>query len=386
MKALFVLGTRPEAIKLAPVILAARRRNGEFQTVVASTGQHRELLDSALEFFAVRPDHDLELMAAGQTLAQLTARLVESVDGLLRRVMPDVVVVQGDTTTAMATAMAAFYLRIPVAHVEAGLRTDRADAPFPEEVNRRVIGQVARWHLAPTPQAKACLLRDNVHLLGGRIWITGNTVIDALLLAAERVRQSPPADPDCSAAARWKMSAPERRIVLVTGHRRENFGEPFEQFCLALRDIARESADTLVVYPVHLNPNVQTPVRAILGNEDNVRLTDPKGYADFVRLMLDSHFVITDSGGVQEEAPALGRPVLVTRDTTERPEAVAAGVARLVGTDRTRIATEAVRLLTDPDAYSRMARGSSPYGDGRAADRCLDVLLARETTEFVAGC
>ncbi len=362
--------------------MAARVRASEFEPLVISTGQHSEMVSSVLNFFSIHPDLELKVMTTGQTLAGLTSRLMESLDAALESTRPDLVVVQGDTTTAMCGALAAFYRRIPVAHVEAGLRTDRLDAPFPEELNRRVVGQVASWHFAPTERAKAALLRDAVHLLGGRIFVTGNTVIDALLEASRRVQYTPPADPVLQQVEGWLKARPGRRMILVTGHRRENFGERFKEFCLSLRDIAAAHDEVLIVYPVHLNPNVKEPATRLLGGVASILLTEPKSYPVFVRLMMLSALIITDSGGVQEEAPALGKPVLITRETTERPEALEAGVVALVGANRERLVAATTELLDDAAAYTRMAKGLSPYGDGFASARCLDLLAGKPVEEF----
>lgn len=365
---------------MAPVILAAHA-NPRIQPLVVSTGQHREMLKPILQLFQIKPDVDLELMQPNQTLASLTARAMQELDRLLAREKPDAVAVQGDTTTAMVAAMAAFYARIPVAHVEAGLRSDRLDAPYPEEMNRRVIGQIARWHFPPTPAAAENLYRDGIDRLGGQIIVTGNTVIDALQQTRKVLDARPMDDPILGQARAWK-SHPGRRMILVTGHRRENFGEPFREFCLGLRDIAEAQPNCLLVYPVHLNPNVQAPVRELLAGTPNVVLTEPAGYPVFVSLMLESDLIITDSGGVQEEGPALGKPVLVTRDVTERPEAVEAGGVLLVGPHRARLFAEANRLLGDDILYRSMAVPRSPYGDGHASERCMAALLGESVQPF----
>ena len=360
---LVVAGTGPAAIKLAPVVLEARRRAG-VEVLLCNTAQHRTLVTQALDVFGLKPDIDLDVMLPGQTLAGLTSRLFARLPDALAQTRPDVVVVQGDTTTVFAGALCAFYERIPVAHVEAGLRTDDPYAPFPEEINRRLVGQVARWHFAPTEGARHNLLRDGVS--PDRVHVTGNTVVDALLTVAAGDPQVPAAlDP-----------GPGRRLVLVTGHRRENFGEGLRGVCGALADIARAHPDTDIVYLVHPNPNVEGPVRELLGGCANVRLAPPTGYGETVALMKRAALIITDSGGIQEEAPALGVPVLVTRDVTERPECVESGCARLVGTDRARIVSAAAALLDDPAAHARMARAANPFGDGTASRRILDVLLA----------
>jgi len=365
---LFVFGTRPEAIKLAPLILAAQARPGDFAVRLCATAQHRQMLDQVLQIFGLVPDDDLDLMRPGQTLAGLTARVVEGVDAVLQASRPDMMVVQGDTTTVMAGSLAAFYRRVPVAHVEAGLRTHRMDAPFPEEMNRVVTSHIAALHFAPTAAARANLLREGIK--DETIHVTGNTVIDALFLALERVRQAPPAIPGLSAAD----LASEARRVLVTGHRRENFGEGFEAICRALLRLAQLFPDVLYIYPVHLNPNVREPVTRLLGHQANIRLIAPLDYLPFVRLMSLSEIILTDSGGVQEEAPSLGKPVLVMRETTERPEAVEAGTVRLVGTDENLIVSEAARLLGDPAARVAMSQAHNPYGDGHASPRILDAI------------
>lgn len=377
MKLLFLFGTRPEAIKMAPVILEARRRPG-IETVVVSTGQHREMLAPVLALFEIAADEDLALMRENQTLVDLVARAVERLGDAMARHAPDAVFVQGDTATAMAGALAAFFQGIPVAHVEAGLRTHNLASPYPEEANRRLIGQVTRWHLAPTQEAAANLRAEGLPpraTANGCIVVTGNTGIDALHLVRERVRSDPPQSEDLAAMKEWKAAQVGRRVVLVTGHRRENFGAPFEAFCLGLRDLAEAHPECLLVYPVHLNPNVRAPVGELLGGRENIRLAPPADYPVFVAMMDAADLVITDSGGVQEEAPALSKPVLVTRRETERPEAVAAGGVLLVGPDRAAIAGEAHRLLSDPVAYAQMAVSRSPYGDGHAAPRCLDAVV-----------
>lgn len=384
MRLAFTFGTRPEAVKLAPVIREAGHRSG-VEPLLVCTGQHRELLRPVLELFSLQPAHDLALMTEGQSLGGLTGRAVEALSDLFGRVRPDAVVVQGDTTTVLCAALAAFYHRIPVAHVEAGLRTDSRYSPFPEEMNRRLAAQLATWHLAPTMKAKEALLAESVQRLGGRIHVTGNTGIDALFLGLELAREHQPPAGALGETMALLEREPDRRLVLVTGHRRESFGEPLAQVCRALRRIAEAHPEALLVYPVHLNPNVEGPVREALGGLENARLTPPAGYADFIRLMKRSHLIITDSGGVQEEAPALGKPVLVTRETTERPEAVEAGGVVLVGQDEERLYEGAHRLLTDEPFHRRMAVPRFPYGDGRAAGRCLDAMLGLPVEEFAPG-
>ncbi len=369
-KVAFVFGTRPEAIKLAPVILAMRRQGG-LATHLCATAQHRELLDQVFEVFDIRPDADLGLMRPDQSLAGLTARAVTALDDYYRRERPDLVLVQGDTTTVLCAALTAFYRRIPVGHVEAGLRTGDKFSPFPEEINRVLTTHVADLHFAPTSTARANLLAEGV--AGERIFVTGNPVIDALRLVVPRTRREPPAIPGLPGDA---PGDPEGRpLVLITGHRRESFGPPFESLCRAIARLAGEFADHAFVYPVHLNPRVREPVFRLLGGRANVHLIEPVSYLAFVALMDRSKLILTDSGGVQEEAPSLGKPVLVMREATERPEAVAAGAARLVGTDFDRIVTEAKHLLTDPAAYRAMAQAVNPYGDGQAGGRIVEVCL-----------
>ena len=360
-KILCVIGTRPEAIKMAPVILALKQQPWAAVRVLA-TAQHRQMLDQVLDFFGIRADIDLNIMRPNQALTALTARLLLEVDEVLLREKPDVVLVQGDTTTVMAVALACFYHRIPIGHVEAGLRTWDMQNPFPEELNRVIAGKLAKWHFAPTEGSRANLLREGVS--ADDILVTGNTVIDALLMTAARdLELGIDLDPD-------------KRMVLVTSHRRENFGEPFRHVCRALRDLAESYPDVQFLYPVHPNPNVKDMAEAMLGDVPNFILCAPLEYAPFVAAMKRAYLILTDSGGVQEEAPALGKPVLVLRDETERPEAVEQGVVKLVGPNHERIVTEARRLLDDEIAYRAMARGVSPYGDGRAAGRIVATLAA----------
>lgn len=368
MKILIVFGTRPEAIKMAPVVKRLQQTPG-IDAQVCVTAQHRQMLDQVLDLFGIKPDFDLDIMQPGQDLTDITARILSALRDILTEGGFDRLLVHGDTTTTMAAALAAFYAKVPVGHVEAGLRTGNIYAPWPEEMNRSLVGRIATRHYAPTENARQSLLAENV--ADDTILVTGNTVIDAL---HEVVAQFD-ADPglDAKMAARFPFLQEGRRMVLVTGHRRENFGAGFERICTALRDIS-EQGDAQVVYPVHLNPNVQEPVNRILGSAENVHLIDPQDYLPFVWLMRRAHIVITDSGGVQEEAPSLGKPVLVMRETTERPEAVAAGTVRLVGTDAVKLTREALELLNDPKAYEAMARALNPYGDGHAAQRIADSL------------
>jgi UDP-N-acetylglucosamine 2-epimerase (non-hydrolysing) len=368
-KVAIVVGTRPEVIKLAPVVLALRESE-ELAPVVISTGQHRSMLDQALAAFGIAPDLDLELMAPNQTLEDLTARALVRMKGALAAVRPSWVVVQGDTTTALAAAMASFYARVPVAHVEAGLRSGDPSSPFPEEMNRRMIDQIADLLLAPTDGARQRLLGEG--FAPERVHMTGNTVVDALIAVRERIRLNPIAIPGLP-----EERAMGKRIVLVTAHRRESFGGPMVDMLQALRQLARDNPDVLLVYPVHLNPNVDGPARAILGGEERVLLLPPLGYLEFVALLERAHLVLTDSGGVQEEAPTFGVPILVMRDNTERPEGIAAGVARLVGTSGESILREATRLLGDPDAYRAMSAAVNPYGDGQSARRIARLLEPR---------
>jgi UDP-N-acetylglucosamine 2-epimerase (non-hydrolysing) len=364
IKAVTVFGTRPEAIKLAPVVQALAARPDRFVSRVVVTAQHRQMLDQVLAIFRLAPDHDLNLMRHAQTLPDVVAGVMTGLSPILAAEKPDVVIVQGDTTTTFAAGLAAFFQKIPVAHVEAGLRTYDKYSPFPEEANRRMTSCFADFHFAPTAWAKECLVRENYP--ADRVWVTGNTVIDALLTIAARPYRF--ADPTLDALA--------GRIVLVTAHRRESFGKPFEDLCHALRRVAETFPDVTVVYPVHLNPNVQRPVRAILGATPNVLLTEPLEYEPFVHLMKKATILLTDSGGIQEEGPSLGKPVLVMREKTERPEGVHAGTVRLVGTDPEKIVGEATRLLTDPAAYAAMAGAVNPYGDGKSAARIVDILAA----------
>jgi len=372
LKVLVVFGTRPEAIKMAPVVGALRGRPDRFLCRVCTTAQHRKMLDQVLDLFSIRPDHDLDVMRQGQGLHEVTSAVLLRIRPVLEAERPDVVLVHGDTTTTMATTMASYYGRFPVGHVEAGLRTGNPYAPFPEEINRRVTGVVADLHFAPTEIARRNLLREGVP--DGSILVTGNTVIDALLSVLDRLRRDSGLTRRLDAD--FSFLDPGKKLILVTGHRRENFGEGFESICRALAEIAARRDDVEILYPVHLNPNVQEPVRRILGSglNRNVYLVEPVEYLPFVYLMDRSRFIITDSGGIQEEAPSLGKPVLVMRRATERPEAVQVGTARLVGTDREKIVSEVMRLLDDPAAYRAMSATHNPYGDGRAGERIADFL------------
>jgi UDP-N-acetylglucosamine 2-epimerase (non-hydrolysing) len=357
-----VVGTRPEAIKVAPVVLELRRYWQFFETVLVSTGQHREMLTQALKAFGLAPDQDLQIMRHGQSLAEVTARAMQGLDELFRDLAPNLVVAQGDTTTTFVSALASFYRQIPFAHVEAGLRTDTIDNPFPEEFNRRAAGLVAGIHLAPTRWAAENLFREGKDPQS--IFITGNTGIDAVQLAAESVQDE------------W-FPEHKGRVVLLTTHRRENWGEPQGRIASAALEVTKAFEDVLLVVPMHKNPQVRETLTAILGKHPRIRLIEPPDYAPFVKLMQRSTIILSDSGGVQEEAPAFGIPVLVLRETTERPEGVDAGTAKLVGTDRERIIAEATELLGSPTSYEQMAKAVSPYGDGKAALR-IRYIVAKE--------
>lgn len=369
LRVLCVFGTRPEAIKMAPVVLALRA-DPRFAPRVCVTAQHREMLDQVLALFGIAPDFDLDVMRPGQDLAEVTALVLRGLQPVLEAARPDVVLVHGDTATTLAASLASYYRRVPVGHVEAGLRTGDLYAPWPEEANRRIAGVLARLHFAPTGRARDNLLAEGAP--ADAVHVTGNTVIDALLDVAGRIERDPGLRATLDAG--FGFLAPDRRILLVTGHRRESFGAGFERICRAIAEIARRRPGLDVVYPVHLNPNVQEPVRRILSGIPNVHLIAPLDYLPFVRLMTRAHLILTDSGGVQEEAPSLGKPVLVMRDTTERPEAVAAGTVRLVGTDPAVILEALETLLDDDSAYERMRFAHNPYGDGQACPRILDAL------------
>lgn len=363
-----IVGTRPEAIKMAPVYLAMKSHPGIEVTLLA-TAQHRQMLDQVLDIFDITADIDLDIMQAGQSLSEVSARVITKVQKTLSKLKPDAVLVHGDTTTCLCSAIAAFYEQIPIGHVEAGLRTYDFKAPWPEEMNRRLVDPISRWCLAPTPRAADNLRSERIP--EENIFVTGNTVIDALFIAKNINQQRKPIISELP-----DNLLDGHRLILVTGHRRESFGKPFEEFCMALRQIVEDHSDTILVYPVHLNPNVQKPVKEILGNQDRIHLIQPIEYLSFVYLMDRSYLIITDSGGVQEEAPSLHKPVLVTRTITERPEAVEAGLAKIVGTTQKQIVTEAANLLTDSQAYANMSTGGNPYGDGKAAERIIEVLIS----------
>ena len=405
---LLVFGTRPEAIKMCPLVKEFQKHPESFETVVCVTGQHREMLDQVLQIFDVKPDYDLNIMKQGQDLYDVTARVLTGMRDVLDTVKPDVVLVHGDTTTSMAAAMAAFYRQIPVGHVEAGLRTHNLYSPWPEEMNRQVTGRIAEYDFAPTPLSRQNLLDEGVS--EEKITVTGNTVIDALQMVVKRIKddaelsdklkqnllnagydvsrldsftdqRSSRNDTDSGLGTSrndtdLSFRAKRRNLVLITGHRRENFGEGFISMCTAIRDLARKYPEVDFVYPMHLNPNVRKPIKQVFGDEkrDNLFFIEPLDYLDFVYLMSRSYIVLTDSGGIQEEAPGLGKPVLVMRDTTERPEALDAGTVRLVGTDYDKIMNEVSALLDDRNHYETMSHAVNPYGDGKACPRIVDKL------------
>jgi len=372
-----IFGTRPEAIKLAPVILELKKHKA-IDCRVCVTAQHRQMLDQVLEVFGIVPDVDLQLMRPNQTLAGLTARAIAALDGYMGEVKPDIVLVQGDTTTVFVATLVSFYHQVPVGHVEAGLRTGNLYSPWPEEANRVLTSHVAALHFPPTEISRNNLVREGID--PKQIVVTGNTVIDALFHTLRRVKKSPPAIEGLDGGLMKGRRAP--RIVLITGHRRENFGKGFESICRAIRELARRFSDVQFIYPVHLNPNVRAPVTKMLGKDGgrplpNVHLIEPLPYLPFVALMDRSTLILTDSGGIQEEAPSIGKPVLVLRDTSERPEAITVGTAKLVGTSREGIVRETAKLLTDEKAYAAMSRKSNPYGDGKAAKRIVAEIMKR---------
>ena len=371
-KVLTVIGTRPEAIKLAPIALELDGRD-EFESIVCATAQHREMLDQALQIFGVVPDHDLNIMKPGQTLAQVTARAITGLDQVIEEVQPDVILVQGDTTSALCGAIAGHYRHVIIGHVEAGLRTGNKYAPFPEEMNRRLIGRMADQHFAPTEHSRDVLLKEDIP--NDTVHLVGNTVIDALLWVRDRVMKNTPELPEGLAD-----TISDKEMVLITGHRRESFGGGFEDMCQAIRDVADRQENVEFVYPVHLNPRVREPVNRILGEHPRIHLIEPMTYEPFVWLMNRATVILTDSGGVQEEAPSLGKPVLVMRDTTERPEGIEAGNARLVGVDRQKITDQLTLLLTDASEREKMASINNPYGDGTSAKQIGDVLAKIDLT------
>jgi UDP-N-acetylglucosamine 2-epimerase (non-hydrolysing) len=368
MKVLTVFGTRPEAIKIAPVITALSNLP-HIDSRVCVTAQHRQMLDQVLELFEIKPDYDLNIMKPGQDLTDITSNILLALRPILKEFKPDLLLVHGDTTTTLASALAAYYEKITVGHVEAGLRTGNLYAPWPEEMNRAIVGRIAQLHFAPTASAQNNLLREGVD--PKTIFVTGNTVIDALLETVHKIDTN--LSLKSQMKARFNFIDLDKKLIIVTGHRRENFGDGFERICQALKVLSARP-DVQIVYPVHLNPSVQEPVKRILGSCNNVHLIEPLDYLPFVYLMSQSYLIITDSGGVQEEAPSLGKPVLVMRDTTERPEAVTAGTVKLVGTVMQKIIDEAIDLLDSKSAYNAMARAMNPYGDGKAAERIQNII------------
>lgn len=379
-RVLIVFGTRPEAIKMSPLVIKMKQHPELFDTVVCVSGQHREMLHQVLDIFEIKPDYDLDIMKEGQDLYDVTSRVLLGMRDVISEVKPDIVVVHGDTTTSTAAALAAFYARVPVAHVEAGLRTNDMFNPWPEEINRQITSRIARYDFAPTALSRDNLLKENVS--ADNIFVTGNTVIDALFMGIDKIKGSEKVREDVemqlTEAGLNVSKCKERKMVLITGHRRENFGEGFINICNAINDLCRNNPDVDFVYPVHFNPNVRNAVRSVFGNADirpsNLYLIKPLGYLPFIYLMHLSDIVLTDSGGIQEEAPSLGKPVLVMRSTTERPEALDAGVIKLVSTDRNKIVSEVETLLRDKAAYDAMSRSINPYGDGNACGRIMNIL------------
>lgn len=373
-KILMVFGTRPEAIKLAPLIRALQACPEQFNIQVCVTAQHRQMLDQVLGLFEIQTDFDLNIMQTNQSLPHLTALMLQKIGEILRVCQPDLVLVQGDTTTALVASLAAFYERIPVGHIEAGLRTYNLYSPYPEELNRQIISKIARYHFVPTESSRYNLLQENIP--DQAIVVTGNTVIDALFWVIGRIKTEPDRRQwlETFFTQSLGLDLTQQRWILVTGHRRESFGQGFESISWALREIAEQRSDISIVYPVHMNPNVRDPVNRILGKLDRVHLIEPLEYEQFVYLMSRVYLILTDSGGIQEEAPSLGKPVLLMRDTTERPEAVAAGTVKLVGTVTDNIISGVVRLLDNPDAYACMAKAHNPYGDGQACPRIVAIL------------
>ena len=380
---MLVFGTRPEAIKMAPLVKAFQAASDSFRTLVCVTGQHREMLDQVLHIFDIRPDYDLNIMKQGQDLYDVTSRVLLGLREVLKEARPDVVLVHGDTTTSTAAALAAFYAQIPVGHVEAGLRTHNIYSPWPEEMNRQLTGRMATWHFAPTPLSRQNLLAENV--AEAQITVTGNTVIDALYWVVDKIKNDASLSQQLDAELQRagydvQRLADGRKLVLITGHRRENFGDGFIHMCTAIKDLTQRYPQVDFVYPMHLNPNVRKPIHEVFGQDlsglGNMFFIEPLEYLSFVHLMEKSHIVLTDSGGIQEEAPGLGKPVLVMRDTTERPEALTAGTVKLVGTDYDKIVSAVSTLLDDEAAYAAMSHAVNPYGDGKACGRIVDTLRA----------
>ena len=378
---MLVFGTRPEAIKMAPLVKEFQKYPDKFKTIVCVTGQHREMLDQVLHIFEIIPDYDLNIMKQGQDLYDVTSRVLLGMRDVLKEVQPDIVLVHGDTTTSTAAALAAFYQQIPVGHVEAGLRTHNIYSPWPEEMNRQIAGRIATYHFAPTPLSKQNLVMENIK--EAQITVTGNTVIDALYMVVDKIKQDKALDAELENVLKQSgydvnRLADKKKLVLITGHRRENFGAGFISMCKAIQTLTQKYPEVDFVYPMHLNPNVRKPIHEVFGNDlsslGNMFFIEPLEYLSFVYLMEKSNIVLTDSGGIQEEAPGLGKPVLVMRDTTERPEALEAGTVRLVGTDFDKIVNEVSALLEDREYYERMSKAVNPYGDGKACERIVNQL------------
>lgn len=384
---MLVFGTRPEAIKMCPLVKEFQKHPDEFNTIVCVTGQHREMLDQVLTIFDVRPDYDLNIMKQGQDLTDVTARVLTGMRDVFKECKPDVVLVHGDTTTSTAAAFSAFYAQIPVGHVEAGLRTHNINSPWPEEMNRQITGRIAEYNFSPTPLSEKNLLEEKAH---GKVYVTGNTVIDALHMVVDKLKN------DASLAKEQDSILLQagydiarlnngKKLVLITGHRRENFGDGFVRMVTAMKELSEKYTDVDFVYPMHLNPNVRKPIHEVFGEElarSNFFFIEPLQYLEFVHLMSKANIVLTDSGGIQEEAPGLGKPVLVMRDTTERPEALASGTVHLVGTDYNKILNEVSTLIEDSEAYSKMSQAVNPYGDGKACSRIVRILNGEEVERY----
>ena len=370
MKVMTVFGTRPEAIKMAPLVLALEE-HPLIESRICVTGQHREMLDQVLDLFQINPDYDLNVMKSGQTLSEVTSRIVMKLQSILDKDKPDIILVHGDTTTTFCATLTAYYNQIDVGHVEAGLRTGNIFAPWPEEGNRKLVSCLANLNFAPTEKSKQNLIDEGID--PEIVFTTGNTVIDALLLMESKIKDNKSLFNQLQNS--FPMISKNRKMVLITGHRRENFGGGFERICESIRRLAEKNTDVDFVYPVHLNPRVREPVNQLLSNQENIHLIEPQGYLEFVFLMTQSHIILTDSGGIQEEAPALGKPVLVMRDTTERPEAVSAGTVQLVGTEVDKIVNGVEALLTDSSLYEKMSRAHNPYGDGNSVKRIIQILV-----------
>lgn len=384
---MLVFGTRPEAIKMCPLVKEFQNRSDEFETIVCVTGQHREMLDQVLQIFDIKPDYDLNIMKQGQDLTDVTARVLTGLRDVFKECRPDVVLVHGDTTTSTAGALAAFYAQIPVGHVEAGLRTHNIYSPWPEEMNRQITGRIATYNFAPTPLSEKNLLEEKAQ---GNIYVTGNTVIDALHMVVDKLKTDTvlaQKQDEVLLEAGYDVSrlTNDKKLVLITGHRRENFGDGFIRMVTAMKDLSEKYTDVDFVYPMHLNPNVRRPIHEVFGEDltrSNFFFIEPLQYLEFVHLMSKATIILTDSGGIQEEAPGLGKPVLVMRDTTERPEALASGTVHLVGTDYNKIMDEVSTLLNDAVAYERMSKAVNPYGDGHACHRIADVLTGKESEHY----